>query len=130
MATATGRGAMHFAEQHQCCWIINGETRCRLWCGHDSDHSPHQVGDYLQAPLLHPLEVAGLLLWGAERCPLCGASVRWHPWANVVIGWECDGPICVWLPKGPSAWIGGPEFRQEYEWRFHPCGCVGREERQ
>ena len=127
MTLAADLRDVHFAQQHQCCWIVDGETRCGLWCGHDGDHVPYMPGEYLRAPLLHPLDAVKLLVWGIERCPLCGASVAFDPWANVVTGAYCEGPTCVWRLNGPRTWIVGPESQWEYEWKFEPCGCEGRE---
>jgi len=119
----------HLDPPHQCCWVADPEecTQCGLWCGHDGDHVPYTPGDYLPAPLLHPLDIAAIVLWGAKRCPLCKTSVEFQPWANVVTGWSCEGPTQVWRLTGPPAWAVGPEWQWEYAWRFEPCGCEGRE---
>ncbi|MGW1744571.1 hypothetical protein ACWCRD_02915 [Streptomyces sp. NPDC002092] len=125
--TDAHRWLRHYDQQHQCCVVAAEGDRCGLWCGHDADHVPYTPGDYLPTPLLHPLDVAAILLWGFKRCPLCKASVAFRPWGNVVTGWYCEGPTQVWRLTGPPAWVVGPEWQWEYAWRFEPCGCEGRE---
>lgn len=121
----------HFANQHQCCRIADPTRyrRCGLWCGHDGDHVPYTPGDYLQPPLLHPLDRIRLLFLGDDRCPLCGAWAGFQPWSSRVTGWTCTvEPRRRQLPRGPSAYIvSKKEWRWEHRFQFDPCGCVGVE---
>jgi len=114
---------LHYEHEHQCCWIVDGETRCGLWCGHDGDHIPHQIGDYLTitTPVIHPLDMLRLnsLMraeqWNRLRCPLCGAGQ--HSFGLTL---DCEGLIGRFYDDEDH---GG----YERLWRFEPCGCEGRE---
>lgn len=93
---------------HQCCRIVDDEP-CGLWCGHDGDHTPHQIGAYLPPSILGPLDL--LRFWRDHRCPLCGTR-------------ESNANF------GPALVFREGRFRDselETEWRFWPCGCEGRE---
>lgn len=114
---------LHCEHEHQCCWIVDGETQCGLWCGHDGDHTPHQIGEYLSAamPVIHPLNMLRLDIlmragqWSRLRCPLCGAGR--HPFGFT---FGCEAPVGRFHADGR---FGG----YESIWRFEPCGCEGRE---
>lgn len=96
---------------HGCCAIIE-DQQCGLWCGHDGDHTPHQIGDYLPPPLLTPLDLLALRLAEfLKNCPLCSATVE-----TVDVG-----PSLVFR-EGHAF-----DSEMENEWFFWPCGCEGRE---
>lgn len=113
-ATAAAKARhLQLAGEHQCCRVVNA-VQCGLWCCHDGRCVDYGPGDYLPLPLIGPLDrlLLGPARWPWMRCPLCGTQVDdvlcEH---TTVMRWDDDG------------WQGSPEF----EWRFSPCGCEGRE---
>ena len=117
MKAALGHGHV----DHQCCWYVDGDTPCGLWCGHDGDHTPHQIGAYLTlaTPLIHPLDILHMdaLIragqWDRVHCTLCGTHANGYSLTmGGLIGRFYDG-----------------EDHSTYErvWQFEPCGCEGRE---
>lgn len=103
------------------CLRILDDGVCELDRGHDGGHLPYVPGDYLPPPLITPLDLLHLRHWPrSSACPLCGQPV------NSV---SCEGPTVAYrgtLARGDGAieMAGG---ETEFEWRFGPCGCVGRE---
>ncbi len=118
---------LHYEHEHQCCWIVDGETQCGLRCGHDGDHTPHQIGDYLNLapPIVHPLDMMRLNFlvrtgqWRRLRCPLCGEGAG-GPYYEFGLELDCEGLV-------GSSYGGEDRFEYERLWRFVPCGCWGRE---
>ncbi|MFI1030746.1 hypothetical protein [Streptomyces sp. NPDC020951] len=85
---------------------------CELDRGHDGDHLPYVPGCYLPPPLITPLDLLHLAHWPLRTaCLLCGRRV------DAV---SCDGPTLTFRE-------GDGRGDVECEWRFGPCGCVGRE---
>lgn len=124
MVAALGHGRV----QHQCCWYVDAERPCGLWCGHDGGHVPH-VGEYLPPPIISALWVlwfrqqAMAHAWKLLFCPLCGARppqqrMPWEPGFEVFYGEE--GLVF-------RAWRDVERITYERVWRFEPCGCEGRE---
>lgn len=94
-----------------CQWLYKDYVLCGLLAGHNGNHVPFVPGDYLPPPLLHPLDV--WLLLPAWRCPVCTEKFNYSPGADLVTAFrgDCDN----WGRAQP-----------EWQWSFHPCGCVGR----
>jgi len=94
-----------------CYWIIQGAP-CGLLHDHDGDHTPHEVGGYLPAPLLHPLAILALHrpAW-PKRCPLCRAVIDTASWSSETLIYPADD--------------FHPAVTQTV-WEFGPCGCEGR----
>lgn len=94
------------------CLRVLDEGVCELDRGHEGDHLPFVPGGYLPPPLITPLD---LLRWepygpGAV-CLLCGQRI---------VAASCEGPTLTFRE-------GDDQGLLECEWRFGPCGCVGRE---
>jgi hypothetical protein len=111
--------AAHTARQHPCCWLVDHNTQCGLWCGHGGDHTPHIVGDYLpDMPLIQPLHILSLrLFWPGvrnRRCPLCGTT-------TACISQYDEGLVIRWYQEQTAG------THLEIEWSFDPCGCRARE---
>lgn len=118
MTHAVDFRALHYEHQHQCCWIINNEDQCGLWCGHDGNHAPYTPGIYLPPPIISP---HALLLTPRFACPLCHADFSYD---------DGEGPLRVVRDGNGNAACYAPSSGPgdiEILWQFHPCGCEGRE---
>lgn len=103
---------------------------CGLIYGHDGDHVPFVPGDYLPAPILHPLDRLLVRVRGHSRVRLCpnGCSplrvLRWI-YGNYI----ADLSEVYW--EAPSAWHyvddEVPHVEFQVMVRFGPCGCEFRE---
>jgi hypothetical protein len=114
---------LHYEHEHPCCWLLDVDTQCGLWCGHDGDHVPYTPGDYLPPPIIGLLDLLRLQQrpWPHWVCPLCGAH------ADHI---SCDAPFSVQRDgDGNASWYAPGAIRVDIEcaWRFEPCGCEGRE---
>lgn len=117
MTVLSGAWAVHIADRHQCCWIVDYE-QCGLWCGHDGEHLPFTPGVYLPPPMLHPLDVLLLSRTVAPRCPVCGIRLR-------LGDFDYEREVAHAFRHFEDGQWSEPEL--ESELRFSPCGCEARE---
>ena len=94
------------------CLRILDDGVCELDRGHDGDHLPYVPGYYLPAPIITPLDLLHLPHWPRRTtCLLC---------RRPVYSLSSEGPTLVFREDTGTSDV-------EYEWRFGPCGCTGRE---
>ena len=107
---------------HPCCWLIDQDGRCGVWCSHEGEHIPYVPGAYLPPPIISPL---GLLPFQRGEwplvCPLCSARTNYPSFeAPFRVLRQGDGSTSWFEPKDGDVDV-------ECAWRFEPCGCEGRE---
>jgi len=96
-----------------CPRIVASFEPCGLLRQHPGPCVPFVPGEYLPPPMLHPLDFS---MPPAPRwhmmCPLC-----WRP----TTGWNASAGTVF---RGDSVNWNQPSA--EWEFKFEPCGCVGR----